>query len=327
MVQRRRNLRRQRGQRLLKTFWRLVVVGAFAGGLIWLMGQPIWLVRSAEQIQIKGNQAIQAESLRAMVPVDYPQSLLKIKPQVLEKALLDQAPLAEAKISRRLIPPGLVIRVSERQPVAVAELARSEMARQASATSDATTAANQKSLDSDRPAPDRPATSSPNEPKSSPSAHSTPPTSKTKSAPFEPTPGAERVLLDATGEWVSLAQYDNPEALFELPSLKVYGMRPEYSQHWPELYGAILQSPVKVLAIDWRDPSNLELKTDLGNVHFGPYGPQFSYQLEILDRMRNLPNHTEADQIAFIDLKTPTVPRLQMKATLKKSDSSDSTVE
>ena len=63
---------------------------------------------------------------------------------------------------------------------------------------------------------------------------------------------------------------------------------------------------------------NLKLKTDLGNVHIGPYGPQFSYQLEILDRMRHLPSHAEAGQIAFIDLKTPTVPRLQMKADQAK---------
>ena len=300
MAERRRNLRRQRGQRVLKYFWRLLVVGAAAGGLVWLMGQPIWLVRSQEQITIKGNQAMSADSLKALVPVDYPQSLLKVKPNALEDALLEQAPLLDARISRRLIPPGLVVRVRERQPVAVAELTRpdgkskvrgnSPSSAQDGQSGDAEEASE--SLD------DRKLVASPNK----------------KLKAFQPMPNAERVLLDDSGEWVSLEQYDNPEGMFELPSLQVLGMRLEYKKQWPGLYESIRQTPVQVQAIDWRDPSNLKLKTDLGNVHLGPYGPQFSYQLEILDRMRHLPSHAEADQIAFIDLKTPTVPRLQMKA-------------
>jgi len=300
MVERRRNLRRQRGRRLLKHFWRLLIVGAAAGGLIWLMGQPVWLVRSAEQITIKGNQAMSAESLKALVPVDYPQSLLKVKPNQLEEALLEQAPLADARISRRLIPPGLVVRIRERQPVAVAELARPEgkaKLRTEAEKSDRTAKGDEAEDNiggSDRKL-------------------ATPLNKKLKA--FQPMPNAERVLLDDTGEWVSLEQYDNPETMFELPSLQVLGMRPEYKKEWPDLYDVIRQNPVQVQAIDWRDPSNLKLKTDLGNVHLGPYSPQFSYQLEILDRMRHLPSHAEAGQIAFIDLKTPTVPRLQMKAS------------
>lgn len=307
MAERRRSLRRQRGQRVLKYFWRLLVAGAAAGGLVWLMGQPIWLVRSQEQITIKGNEAMSAESLKGLVPVDYPQSLLKVKPNDLEQALLEQAPLLDARISRRLIPPGLVVRVRERQPVAVAELTRPE----------------NRSQQREQPAPAARSAVEPGEGErggegeQGASATSgrklvTPPNKKLEA--FQPMANAERVLLDDTGEWVSLEQYDNPEVMFELPSLQVLGMRPEYKKQWPGLYEIIRQNPVQVQAIDWRDPSNLKLKTDLGTVHLGPYGPQFSYQLEILDRMRHLPSHAEADQIAFIDLKTPTVPRLQMKA-------------
>lgn len=296
MAERRRDLRRQRGQRVLKYFWQLSVVGAAAGGLVWLMGQPIWLVRSQEQITIRGNQAMGADSLKSLVPVDYPQSLLKVKPNDLEKALLEQAPLLDARISRRLIPPGLVVRVQERQPVAVAELTRPDSNSKSRSVS-AAAQANRESGD-DEATDNRKLV--------------TPPNKKLKA--FQPMPNAERVLLDDSGEWVSLEQYDNPESMFELPSLQVLGMRPEYKKEWPGLYDVIRQNPVQVQAIDWRDPSNLKLKTDLGDVHLGPYGPQFSYQLEILDRMRHLPSHAEADQIAFIDLKTPTVPRLQMKA-------------
>ncbi len=309
MAERRRTLRRQRGQRVFKYVWRLMLVGAAAGGLIWLMGQPIWLVRSAEQITIKGNQAMSADSLKGLVPVDYPKSLLKVKPNELEAALLEQAPLTDARISRRLIPPGLVVRVRERQPVAVAELARPETK---SKLRDTPPPAQRGSTDSEN-AGDSPDGS--NEAEERKLVVATP---NKKLEPFQPMPNAERVLLDDTGEWVSLERYDNPEGMFELPSLQVLGMRPEYRKDWPGLYDVIRQNPVQVQAIDWRDPSNLKLKTDLGNVHIGPYGPQFSYQLEILDRMRHLPSHAEAGQIAFIDLKTPTVPRLQMKADQTK---------
>ncbi len=298
MAERRRNLRRQRGQRVLKYFWRLLVVGAAAGGLIWLMGQPVWLVRSAEQITIKGNQAMSADSLKGLVPVDYPQSLLKVKPNDLEKALLEQAPLLDAKISRRLVPPGLVVRVRERQPVAVAELTRPESQSKLRDKQTPAARSTTEQGDGEEFAQERKLVTQPNK----------------KLEAFQPMVNAERVLLDETGEWVSLAQYDNSEGMFELPSLQVLGMRPEYKKEWPGLYEVIRQNPVQVQAIDWRDPSNLKLKTDLGTVHLGPYGPQFSYQLEILDRMRHLPSHAEADKIAFIDLKTPTVPRLQMKA-------------
>lgn len=319
MAERRRNLRRQRGQRILKYFWRLLVVGAAAGGLVWLMGQPIWLLRSAEQITIKGNQAMSADSLKTLVPVDYPQSLLKVKPNALEKALLDQAPLLDARISRRLIPPGLVVRVRERQPVAVAELARPESKNKL----------RDQPSPAERSTPKRGETENGtadggNEPRAARKLV-TPPNKQLEA--FQPMPNAERVLLDDSGEWVSLEQYDNPEGMFELPKLQVLGMRPEYKKQWPGLYEVIRQTPVQVQAIDWRDPSNLKLKTDLGNVHLGPYGSQFSYQLEILDRMRHLPSHADAAQIAFIDLKTPTVPRLQMKTAQTTEAAAEQTTE
>lgn len=305
MAQRRSILRRQRGMRSLKILWRLLLAGGLAGGLVWGMGQPIWLVRSADQVQIKGNRAMAADSLREMVPIDYPQSLLKIQPDVLEAALLDQAPLLDAKVSRRIVPPSLVIKVWERQPVALAELARPQAAAKQTSGASPILAPSTGAAASGTAAP-APAFGDP------PGEGTLSQTETVKVAAKTPPP-SERVLLDASGEWVSLDRYDNPESFLELPSLKVYGMRPEYKQDWQLLYRALSQSPVVVQEVDWQEPANLKLLTDMGRVHLGPYGPQFAYQLEILDRMRNLPSYAEAEDIAFIDLRTPDVPRLQMK--------------
>jgi cell division protein FtsQ len=78
------------------------------------------------------------------------------------------------------------------------------------------------------------------------------------------------------------------------------------------VYKAVSRSPVKVFEIDWQNPANLILKTELGKVHFGPYSSRFTEQLSILDRMRELPTHISPSQIAYIDLKNPEFPAIQM---------------
>jgi cell division protein FtsQ len=92
----------------------------------------------------------------------------------------------------------------------------------------------------------------------------------------------------------------------------VIGSRDQYRPYWSEVYQAVSHSPVKVFEIDWQNPANLILKTELGNVHFGPYSSRFTEQLGVLDRMRELPTHISPSKIAYIDLKNPDFPAIQM---------------
>jgi len=119
-------------------------------------------------------------------------------------------------------------------------------------------------------------------------------------------------LLDEQGVWMPKSSYGNLEENLELPRLKVIGSNAQYRPYWSEVYQAVNHSAVKVFEIDWQDPANLILKTELGNVHFGPYSSRFTEQLAILDRMRELPTHISPSKIAYIDLKNPDFPAIQM---------------
>lgn len=119
-------------------------------------------------------------------------------------------------------------------------------------------------------------------------------------------------LLDEQGVWMPKSSYTQLEQNLELPTLKVIGQNEQYRPYWSEVYQAVNHSAVKVFEIDLQDPGNLILKTELGSVHFGPYGSRFIEQLGILDRMRELPTHINPSKIAYIDLKNPDFPAIQM---------------
>lgn len=120
LARRRQYLRDQRRYKFYKGTWRSLALTGFAAGLLWLATSPIWLVRSPSQINISNNKLLSDEAIQALLPLPYSQPLLKIKPKDLEASLETHAPIAAAAVSRRLLPPGLHIRVKERQPVAIA---------------------------------------------------------------------------------------------------------------------------------------------------------------------------------------------------------------
>ena len=97
-----------------------------------------------------------------------------------------------------------------------------------------------------------------------------------------------------------------------MPSLKIVGYQEQKRSQWAELYQAVSQSPVKVTEIDWRDPSNLILKTELGIFHFGSYSSRFAEQIQAMDQLRKLPEKLNPKQVAFIDLQNPDAPSIQM---------------
>lgn len=119
-------------------------------------------------------------------------------------------------------------------------------------------------------------------------------------------------LLDANGVWMPLETYVSLNQSFKLPPLQLIGSQEQYRPYWSELYQQISRSPVKVSEIDWRDPNNLILKTELGIVHLGPYSSKFASQLAAVDRMRKLPEKLNSKQIEYIDLKNPEAPAIQM---------------
>lgn len=263
---RRQTLRRLRRRQIGHQIWRAIALGSLASGLVWGASQPVWVIREPEQIAIEGNQLLSDRTIRSLLPLSYPDSLLRIEPQALAEQLeSQQSVIAKATVTRQLFPPGLTVQIQERHPVAIA-LSQRYSANQSFGT----------------------------------------PQGKT------PSQTGTVGLLDKKGDWIPWKNYADIEKSLPLPTLKIIGSRQQYLSYWSQLYQVVDRSPVKVSEIDCQNPDNLILKTELGTVHVGPYTTQLAEQLKVLDRMRQLSAKLNGRQIAYIDLKKPAAPAIQL---------------
>ncbi|MEH2245865.1 cell division protein FtsQ/DivIB [Nostoc sp.] len=257
LAQRRQKLRRQRQMRIIQAIWRTFAITSLAGGLLWVAVQPVWMLKAPKQIVMKsGNKLLSDETAQSLLVLSYPQSLWRIEPSAIANSLKKQPTIAQAIVKRRLFPPGLIIEIQERVPVAVTQ-----------------------------------------------------------------TPGNKKViigLLDASGVWMPLEKYTSLNPTRKLPNLRVIGSPKQYCLYWTQLHQAVSQSPVKVMEIDCQNPTNLILKTELGNVHLGVPGSQLSEQIKVLAQMRHLAAKLNSGQIEYIDLKNPESPIVQMNQKYQK---------
>ncbi|MEC4814170.1 MAG: FtsQ-type POTRA domain-containing protein [Scytonema sp. PMC 1069.18] len=253
---RRKRLRQKRQMKVVQTIWQSLAVSSLAGGLLWVTIQPIWVLKSPKEIVISGNHLLSPTAVQSLLGVSYPQSLWRIEPHRLAETLKQEPTIAQVTVSRRLFPPGLVVQLHERVPIAIAEIERENK----------NGSTNKVSL----------------------------------------------ALVDANGVWIPLEEdiLQNPQV--KLPTLKILGSPEQYRSHWAELYHAIDQSSLKVREIDFRDPTNLILKTELGTVYLGAPTFQLTEQIKVLAQMRHLPSQLNSSQIEYIDLKNPESPVVQM---------------
>lgn len=256
---RRQLLRRQRRRRRWQQLWRQTVLLGLAAGSLWLATSSRWQLQSASQIRLTGNQLLADQAVHELLALDYPQSLLEVHPLRLERQLVTGGPIADAVVQRRLLPPGLDVRIQERRPVAIA-LPNVERV-----------VANLEASDH----------------------------------------FSQKGFLDAQGYWMPYSSFTSASSIPK-PVLQIVGMRPVYQQHWPEVYRAIQNSPVAITSLDWRDPTDITLQTDLGTVRIGAYGPIFSQQLATLDQIRNLNEKLNSKEIALIDVRNPDNPTLEI---------------
>lgn len=268
LADRRRHLRRHRRTRALQGLWRTIVVMGLAGGAIWVIKSPIWIIQSADQVVIQGNELLSPERVRSFLGIEYPKPLWAVQPEAIAHNLEISGPIAQATVTRHLWPPSIVVDIEERRPVAAAQ-----------------------GYISDPSAPDANLASN------------------------------GTGLLDATGAWIPIEDYARLNPSLQTPSLVVIGMRGSDRTQWVEIYSQLTHyqqnSPdaVQITEIDWRSPSNLILKTELGVVHLGVYqsNQYLAEQLQALTQMRQLPKEMNGRQVAYIDLRRPGDPILQMR--------------
>jgi cell division protein FtsQ len=118
---RRLKLIRQRRKKIIQTIWQTFAVVSMSSGLLWLTVQPTWLIKTKEDVEVSGNQLLSNDKIRSGLSLSYPQSVWKIEPSRIVQSLQKQPFIAHANVTRRLFPPGLIVDISERVPVAVAQ--------------------------------------------------------------------------------------------------------------------------------------------------------------------------------------------------------------
>ncbi|MCU0526438.1 MAG: FtsQ-type POTRA domain-containing protein [Elainella sp. Prado103] len=262
LTHRRKQLRHQRRSRFLQRSWQVISMIGVTSGVIWLISKPDWMLRDPSQVTIEGNQSLSADMIRAMLPINYPQSILSLQPETLAHQLETEAPIADARVTRRMFPPGVFIQIRERRPIATVYAGTNSNAA---------------------------------------------PVNKNLDHLFVV------ALLDEKGTWMPYEKFASFNQSQKLPALKVIGIQAQYQSQWVKLYEAISKSPVEIQTIDWREPSNVILHTEIGLIHCGPYSEtRFAEQLRVLDRMRKLPDNIDADEIAYIDLSNPKMPMLEL---------------
>jgi len=122
-------------------------------------------------------------------------------------------------------------------------------------------------------------------------------------------------LIDADGLWMALDSYPPGIAL---PALRVQGSPPWLAKQWPPLYRQLQHSPIAVREVDWRDPGNLIVVTEIATFHCGAYTESmFSRQLETINRLRNA--RSQLADAAYIDIINPQAPVLEMAGNLGSS--------
>jgi len=116
---RRQTLRRRRRISISQALWRFWALSGLTVAVFWGTTRPTWLIYSPAQINVSGNHLLSDEAVQNLVPLEYPQPLMKVEPEILARQLRDRGPLVSAEVTRQLLPPRLNVRVQERVPVAV----------------------------------------------------------------------------------------------------------------------------------------------------------------------------------------------------------------
>lgn len=146
-----------------------------------------------------------------------------------------------------------------------------------------------------------------------PVAMTLPPVPQTGQSKQPPDFLRQQGLIDSEGHWIPLATFTDIDPGFDLPELRLRGFSPQYQTQWPELYEAIQNSPVEVLEVDWRLPSNLILHTRAGVAHLGPYTPQLIHQqISTLAQLQTLSQAEHDLEIEYIDLSNPKAPAVKL---------------
>ncbi|MGK7909995.1 MAG: cell division protein FtsQ/DivIB [Synechococcus sp.] len=139
------------------------------------------------------------------------------------------------------------------------------------------------------------------------------------------TPG----FIDTEGQWVDSTDL-SVESASEWPTLIVMGWEPAQKRDWAELLFVLQHSVVAIRTVDWRNPTNLILQTELGEVHFGqlpegthpdtplgrsPLARVVKERLQGLNQLSGLydgPCNCQPSDVDYINMSHPQLPTIAL---------------
>jgi cell division protein FtsQ len=121
-------------------------------------------------------------------------------------------------------------------------------------------------------------------------------------------------FVDERGRQLPISSY-RPTVWQSLPKLQLRLPTAGTCPEWTQLYQAIRTSPVTIGIIDCRNPQNLMLQTELGQVRLGVVGDssRLASQIQQLDRLRNWQKGIDRANIDYLDLENPLAPGFKLK--------------
>ena len=119
-VERRRRLREERRRERLIQSWRILLYGGVSTGLIWVLLSTGWSLRSQQQLTVRGSERLGTDAVVKAAGLRFPRPLITLEPGRLERRLLAELPVESVSVQRRLVPPGIEVKLKDRQPIAAA---------------------------------------------------------------------------------------------------------------------------------------------------------------------------------------------------------------
>jgi cell division protein FtsQ len=297
MLDRRRQLKRQRRTQFLKKTWRTTAILGLTLGLGWLFNEPGWQIKKASQVEISGNNQLSTQTIETFLPLTFPTSLLRVRPADIKTMLEQNTHADQILVYRQLFPPRIIVKIQERPPVALTNCPNCLLVSQNLGSAQPITIgpADQWLID------DRgialPYTSYPK-------------LGQTRTAPDLVLSGYLKPLDAQRAKAISLKNVANqPKSILKSTLVELDS---NTQNEWQALYSPLRSSPVKIQQVDWQKNKALNLKTELGLVQLGPFSSKFSEQLKALDQMRALPQTVEAKNIKFINLENLKNPVVEL---------------
>ena len=121
--------------------------------------------------------------------------------------------------------------------------------------------------------------------------------------------------------WIPLDKYTSHNPQLQLPQLKIIGFPEQYRSFWTQLYELIGKVEIQITEIDFRDQTNLILRTELGEIHLGSPNTLLSEKIQALSHLRKLSLQVPIQGIDYINLKNPNSPIIQMNSKKRSNNS------